>query len=64
MPLNGLSETSNLGKSVNTASNAINIASPVNSPKITVGTKLDNIRIEKPNIIVMLVKKIALPILS
>ena len=46
-----------------TASNAINIASPVNNPKIMVGMKLDNIKIEKPKIIVMLVKKIALPIL-
>ena len=42
----------------------MNIASPVNKPNIIVGTKLDNTSIEKPNIIVILVKKIALPMLS
>ena len=61
--MKGLKVISSFGKSVNTASKAISIASPVNIPKIIVGTKLDMIRIEKPNIIVMLVKKIALPIL-
>tara|TARA_B100001758_G_C18320258_1_gene562800 strand:- start:84 stop:263 length:180 start_codon:yes stop_codon:yes gene_type:complete len=52
-----------LGNKVSTASNAINIASPVNKPKIIVGMKLDKIRIENPNIIVTLVKNIALPML-
>ena len=42
---------------------AINIASPVNTPNIIVGIKLERIRTEKPKIIVMLVKNIALPIL-
>ena len=62
-PLNGLKWISSLGRSVNTANKAINMASPVNRPKIIVGIKLDITRIENPNIIVMLVKKIALPIL-
>ena len=57
-------DISNFGKRVKTASKAINIASPVNSPNIIVGTKLDSTSIEKPNIIVILVKKIALPMLS
>ena len=52
------------GSKVNTASKAIIIARPVNNPNIIVGIKLDNTKIEKPNIIVMLVKNIALPILS
>ena len=52
-----------LGSRVRTASKAINIARPVNNPKIIVGMKLDNIKMENPKIIVMLVKKIALPIL-
>ena len=62
--LNGLNDISSFGKSVKTANKATNIASPVNNPNIIVGTKLDKTSIEKPNIIVMLVKKIALPILS
>lgn len=52
-----------MGKSVNTAINAINIASPVNNPKIIVGIKFDNTSIEKPKIMVIPVKNIALPIL-
>ena len=52
------------GKSVRTASRAINIARPVNKPKIIVGIKLDSTSMENPKIIVMLVKNIALPIES
>tara|TARA_Y100000748_G_C15061651_1_gene318843 strand:- start:7 stop:144 length:138 start_codon:yes stop_codon:yes gene_type:complete len=42
----------------------MNIARPVNNPKIIVGIKLDITSIENPKIIVIPVKKIALPILS
>ena len=52
------------GSKVNTASKAIIIARPVNNPNIMVGMKLDNTKIEKPKTIVMLVKNIALPMLS
>ena len=62
--LNGLNDIINFGKSVKTANKATSIANPVNNPNIIVGTKLDRTSIEKPNIIVMLVKKIALPMLS
>ena len=54
----------NFGNKVNTAKSAINIANPVNNPNIIVGTKLDKMRIEKPNMIVMPVKNIARPMLS
>ena len=55
---------SSLGNSVNTATNAINIASPVSKPKIMVGIKFDSTSIEKPKIMVIPVKNIALPMLS
>jgi hypothetical protein len=60
----GLKLIISFGNNVSTANRAINIASPVNKPKIIVGIKLDRTKIEKPNIIVILVKNIALPILS
>ena len=40
---------------------ANNIAKPVNTPKQIVGIKLDNIKMEKPNTIVIEVFKIATP---
>ena len=40
---------------------ANNIAIPVKIPKYIVGIKLDNIKIEKPNTIVMDVFNIAIP---
>ena len=40
---------------------ANNIAKPVKIPKYIVGMKLDNIKIEKPNTIVMDVFNIAIP---
>ena len=52
----------NLGSKVKTAIKATNIASPVRTPKIIVGIKLDKTNIENPNMIVIPVKKIALPI--
>ena len=60
----GLIDIISLGNKVKTASNAINIANPVNKPKIIVGIKFERTNIEKPKIIVILVKKMALPILS
>ena len=62
--MKGLKEIINFGNRVRTASSAINIANPVKSPKIIVGMKFERTKIEKPKMIVMLVKKIALPILS
>ena len=53
-----------LGSNVKIASKATNIAKPVNTPNIIVGIKFDKTRIENPKIIVMLVKNIALPMLS
>ena len=57
-------EISNLGSSVSTNISATNIANPVKVPKMIVGMKFDRIRIEKPNITVMPVKNIALPMLE
>jgi hypothetical protein len=42
----------------------MNIASPVSNPKIMVGIKFDSTSIEKPKIMVIPVKNIALPMLS
>ena len=57
-------EISNLGSSVSTNTSATSIASPVKVPKMIVGMKFDRIKIEKPNITVIPVKNIALPILE
>ena len=55
---------SNLGSNVRTDIRATNIAKPVKAPNIIVGIKLDRIKIENPNITVIPVKNIALPILE
>jgi hypothetical protein len=59
-----LKDIINFGNRVKTAIRATNIAKPVNKPKIIVGMKFERINIENPKIIVIPVKKIALPILS
>ena len=57
-------EISNLGSSVSTNTSATSIAIPVKVPNMIVGMKFDRIRIEKPNITVIPVKNIALPMLE
>ena len=57
-------EISNLGSSVSTNTSATSIANPVKVPNMIVGMKFDRIRIEKPNITVIPVKNIALPMLE
>ena len=58
---NGLRCNMSFGNKVSTESIASNIAIPVKIPKYIVGMKLDNIKIEKPNTIVIEVFKIATP---
>jgi len=59
--LNGLQTKISFGNNARTDNSAINMASPVKTPKYIVGIKLDNTSMEKPNMIVIEVLRIALP---
>ena len=59
--LKGLNTKSKDGNNVKTDIIARSIAIPVNTPKYIVGIKLDKIKIENPNTIVMDVFRIATP---
>ena len=49
---------------MSTSISATSIANPVKVPNIIVGMKFDRIRIEKPNITVIPVKNMALPMVE
>ena len=59
--LKGLNTKSKDGSSVKTEIIASSIAIPVKTPKYIVGMKLDKIKIENPNTIVIDVFSIAIP---
>ena len=52
---NGLHSKISFGNNVSAAKRAINIAAPVNTPKMTVGVKLDIIKMENPKMTVKVV---------
>ena len=52
---NGFDNKISFGSTVSAAKRAINIAAPVNTPKMTVGVKLDIIKMENPKMTVRVV---------
>ena len=60
--LSGFSLISRIGSIVRSISKAINIEILVRKPKYIVGIKLESNKIEKPRVMISVVKYIALPI--
>jgi hypothetical protein len=48
----GFTNMSNLGNNNSAPISAANIAAPVNKPKIILGVKFDNVRIQNPQIMI------------
>lgn len=61
---NGFTSTISFGNKVSTASNAMNMASAVNTPNRMVGIKFEKTNMENPKIMVNDVYSTALPMLA